>query len=121
MDRPAIASAIEARQRQSDESLKARLAYANRMFGVTFSIQGISYYYIEPLEDAVLSVLKDAELSWSVTLLGEQGSSNWKLRANVSDSQGTAFEATLADDMHSPDCLKNQIDAWYLEYKSSLA
>jgi hypothetical protein len=42
------------------------------MFGVKSAIQGVSAREVQPIENAFTSVLKDADPSWSITLIVQQ-------------------------------------------------
>ena len=45
------------------------------------AIQGVSIRQVQPIEDAIISVLKDADPSWSITLIAQQDGV-WRLFGN---------------------------------------
>lgn len=90
--------------------------YTSIMFGVKTAIQGVSARQVQPIEDAIISVLKDADPSWSVTLIAQQGGT-WSLFGQPADGQG--LHADLADDEHTPEAIREIVFGWYEQYREA--
>jgi len=85
------------------------------MFGVTTTIQGVSVTP-DAIEDAILSVLKDAAPPWKITLQGQEDG-KWKLFGQPAD--GPVVQAELTDDEHGPDAIRQIVFEWYRRYQET--
>jgi hypothetical protein len=88
--------------------------YNDAMFGVRTTIQGLPIGQVGAIEDAITSVLKDADPAWHVTLnVDDDGA--WHLFGQPGD--GSGIKAQLDEHERSPEGIRQKLFEWYEQYK----